>query len=141
MKVFKNLEEMQPYYSKEDNAYHLWMLDVKFDFDLEIDGDIYARAIEAKNIKANNIEAHNIKAKNIKANNIKAFEISTGDINAQDIDAFGVRANNINARDIKFYGVCFAYSTFVCKSIRGQHANAKYFCLDNDVVFEESAQQ
>ena len=50
-----------------------------------------------------------------------------------------VKAGNIEARDIEawnisFYAVCFAYLKFTCQSISGRRENARYFCLDSEIV-------
>ena len=110
MIVINNQEEMEPYYNEETNTYifseNNRLIDIKIDFDL-------------------NIEC------NIKAGNINACNINSGNINARDI-----KANNINANKISFNAVCFAYKTFVCNTIRGRRENSKYFCLDSDVVIK-----
>ena len=54
-----------------------------------------------------------------------------GDISAGDISAW-----DISARNISFWAVAFAYVKFVCKSIKGTRENAKYFCLDNEIVIK-----
>lgn len=59
MKVFNNLEEMKPYYNEETNTYifseNNRLIDIKIDFDLNIECDINARDINAIDINANNI--------------------------------------------------------------------------------------
>ena len=125
MKVFNNLEEMEPYYNEEINTYEFIennrLIDIKIDFDLNI----------SSNIKAGNIEACNIEA-----GNINSWDINAQDINARDIQACNINAWDINANNISFYAVCFAYKTFVCNTIRGIRENSKYFCLDSDVVIK-----
>lgn len=115
MKVFNNLEEMKPYYNEETNTYifseNNRLIDIKIDFDLNIECNINAR-----NINALDIKAHNIFARDIQAGNINAWDI--------------------NANNISFYAVCFAYKTFVCNTIIGIRENSKYFCLDSDVVIK-----
>ena len=110
MLIFNNLGEMQPYYDKDTNTYE-FMKDGKkasivLYFDLNIKSSISARDIKARDIKAVNIKAVNI------------------------------NAGNINAWDIKFYAVCCAYKNIKCKSIKGERANYKYFCLDGEVIIE-----
>lgn len=126
MKTFNSLEEMQPYYNKNTNTYEFIenqkIIDVEFNFDLNIDSNITARNIDARNIDARNITACNITAYNIKS---------------WDITAWNIKATDINALNIKFYAVCFAYKTFVCNTIKGIRENAKYFCLDSDVVINK----
>ena len=130
MKVFKNLEEMKPYYNEKTNTYEFFenekLLDVELNFDLNVDSNIHAYNINAFDINACNINACNINAVDINACNIKARDIDARDINAVDI----------NASDINFYAVCFAYKTFVCKSIKSKRENNKYFCLDSEIVIK-----
>ena len=125
MKVFNNLKEMKPYYNEEINTYifseNNRLIDIKIDFDLNIEC----------NIKARNIKSLDIKARDIQAFDINASNINSGDINANDINAGNIKANNIS-----FYAVCFARETFVCNSIKGRRENSKYFCLDSDVVIK-----
>ena len=120
MKVFNNLEEMKPYYNKETNIYEFIennrLIDIKIDFDLNIECDINAW--------------------NINSGDINAWDINAMDINAMDINARDINAMDINANNISFYAVCFAYKTFVCNSIEGRRENSKYFCLDSDVVIK-----
>ena len=125
MIVINNQEEMNPYYNEETNTYifskNNRLIDIKIDFDLNIECNINARNINAWDIKARDIQALNINAWNI-----NAWNINSGDINADNIDA-----NNIS-----FYSVCFARETFVCNSIKGRRENSKYFCLDSEVVIK-----
>ena len=150
MKVFNNLEEMKPYYNEETNTYifseNNRLIDIKIDFDLNIECNIKARNIKSLDIKACNINSCNIKAcdikawdieaLDIKARDIQAFDINASNINACDIKALDIKAENINANNISFYAVCFARETFVCNSIKGRRENSKYFCLDSDVVIK-----
>ena len=104
---------------------------VRFTFSFAIDASIVVKAgnIEARDIEAGNIEAWNIEAWNIKAWNIKAGNIKAGNIEARDIEARDIKAGNIS-----FYAVCFAYLKFTCQSISGRRENARYFCLDSEIV-------
>ena len=151
MKTFKNLEEIKPYYNEETNTYEFIennrLIDVKIDFDLNIECNIKAWNIKAGNIQACNIKAWNIiKARDIQAWDINAHDINADDINAYDINAYDIKAWNIKACDIKsvnikankisFEAVCFAYKTFVCNSIEGRRENSKYFCLDSEIVIK-----
>ena len=150
MKVFNNLEEMKPYYNEETNTYifseNNRLIDIKIDFDLNIECNIKARNIKSLDIKACNINSCNIKAcdikawdieaLDIKARDIQAFDINASNINACDIKALDINAGNINANKISFNAVCFAYKTFVCNAIRGRRENSKYFCLDSDVIIK-----
>lgn len=166
MKIFNSLDEIQPYYNENNNTYEFIenqkMIDVEFDFNLNIYSNITAgniiawninaEDIVAENINANNINADNINAGNINANNInawninawnidagniKAWDIKSRDINAWNIKANNINANSINAKNIEFYAVCFSYENFVCNTIKGRRENAKYFCLDSDVVINK----
>ena len=160
MKVFNNLKEMKPYYNEEINTYifseNNRLIDIKIDFDLNIECNIKARNIKSLdikardiqslyikacninscNIKACNINSCNIKAWDIKARDIQAFDINASNINSGDINANDINAGNIKANNISFYAVCFARETFVCNSIKGRRENSKYFCLDSDVVIK-----
>ena len=109
---FNNIKEIEKYYNEDTNTYEFVenckRLDVKFNFDLKINANIYARDIDAWDINAKNIDA--------------------GDINARDIDAW----------DIEYYAVCFANESITCKSIKGNRANSKHFCLDGEIKIKES---
>lgn len=140
IKIFKNLEEMKPYYNEKTNTYifseNNRLIDIKIDFDLNIEcninaDDINARDINAWDIKAWDINAWNINARGIKARDINAWNINAGDIKACDINALDIKANNIS-----FNAVCFAYKTFVCNTIIGRRENSKYFCLDSEIVIK-----
>lgn len=150
MNTFKNLEEIKQYYNENTNTYEFvenkQLLHVELTFDLSVASNIHAADIKAADIKAwninagdinaRNINARNINAWNINARNINAYDIKAQNINACDINAFDINAFNIDAYDIIFEAVCFARETFVCKSIKGQRDNNKYFCLDSDVVIK-----
>ena len=140
MKVFNNLEEMKPYYNEETNTYEFIengnLIDVKIDFDLNIECNINARDIQAWDIEAWDIEAWDIKARNIRARDINAVNINAWDIKAKYIIARDISAENINANNILYDSVCYARSKFVCNSIKGTRKNSKYFCLDSDVVIK-----
>ena len=81
MKIFKNLEEIKPYYNEETNTYifseNNRLIDIKIDFDL--------------NIKCN-INALDIKARGIKALDIKARDINAFDIKSYDIESWNIKA-------------------------------------------------
>ena len=130
MIVINNQEEMKPYYNEKINTYEFIennrLIDIKIDFDLNIECNINAR----------NINALDIKARDINARYINARDIQAGNINAWDIKALDIKAWDINANKISFYAVCFAYKTFVCNTIIGIRENSKYFCLDSDVVIK-----
>lgn len=130
MIVINNQEEMKPYYNEKINTYEFIennrLIDIKIDFDLNIECNINAR----------NINALDIKARDINARYINARDIQAGNINAWDIKALDIKAWDINANKISFYAVCFAYKTFVCNTIIGIRENSKYFCLDSEVVIK-----
>lgn len=112
--------------------------DIQITFDCVVKGNIDAGNIDAENIDAENIDAGNIDAENIDALNINAGNINAGninadDINADDINAWNIKAGKINARNILYYAVCFAYSSFKCKSIKGLRENSRHFCLDSEI--------
>lgn len=117
---------MKPYYNEETNTYifseNNRLIDIKIDFDLNIECNIKACDINA---------CEYINARNIKSSNINAWNINVCDIEACDINA-----GNINANKISFNAVCFARETFVCNSIKGRRENSKYFCLDSEVVIK-----
>ena len=114
MKEFNLLEEMMPYYDKVKNLFYVED-DIKLNFDLTCDWDIYAYDIKTyNNIKVRDIDAWNINAWNIDAMNIDALNI-----NAKDIIADDINANNIGAKEISYHAVCFAYKDIVCDRIKG----------------------
>jgi hypothetical protein len=82
-------------------------------FDLTLDSDIEV---------AGNIKAWNIKARGIKAGDIKAWNIKAGNIEV--------------AGNIDYFAVCFAYSSFACKTATGRRGNHKHFCLDSEIVYK-----
>ncbi len=112
MRKFNSIEEIKKYYNKNTNTYEFIeddiLLDVAFDFDLEING-------------------------NIKAWNIDAWNIDAHSINAYDINAWDINALNIKAGDIIYHAVCFAYQNIECFSIKGRRINAKHFVLDGEI--------
>ena len=60
--------------------------------------------------------------------------VKAGNIEARDIKAGNIEARDIEAWNISFYAVCFAYLKFTCQSISGRRENARYFCLDSEIV-------
>ena len=109
--------------------------DIQITFDCVVKGDIDAWNIDAENIDAENIDAGNIDAENIDALNINAGNINAENIDALNINAWNINAGKINARNILYYAVCFAYSSFKCKSIKGLRENSRHFCLDREIEF------
>ena len=63
---------MKPYYNEETNTYifseNNRLIDIKIDFDLNIECNIKARDIKSRDINACDIKAWNIKANNISFN-------------------------------------------------------------------------
>ena len=115
IKIFNSLEEIKKYYDKETNTYVFkengeYIDLVVFNFDLDINA---------------NIDAMDIKAKNI---------------NVLDIDSTDMNALHINANDISYFAVCFAYNNIKCKSIKSKsrRINAKHFVLDGKLEVLEN---
>ena len=137
MKEFNNIKEIDKYYNEDTNTYEFVengeRLDVKFNFNLKTNADIYALNIDADNIDTWNIDAWNIDADNIDADNIDALNIDALNIDALNIDAW-----NIDADNIRYYAVCFAYKNISCKSIKGKRCNSKHFCLDGKIKIKEN---
>ena len=126
-KEFSSLDEIQKYYDEKSNTY-IFKEDGKyidfviFNFDLNIDANIDAMAINARDITALNIDASDINVVyNIKACNINADNIS---------------ADNIIATNIIYYMVCFAYNNIKCNSIKGRRKNSKHFVFDGKLEIE-----
>jgi hypothetical protein len=109
MKIFKSLNEMQPYYNKETNTYNFAENGICFDvcitFDLNIYCDIYAHDINARNINARDIKAHDINARNVTAYNIYAQDITAWNIKARNVTAYNIKAQDINAWDINAWDI------------------------------------
>ena len=139
-KIFNSFEEIKKYYHEKSNTYIFKendeMIDlVKFKFDLDIEANIDAWNIDAKNIyvldiNARHINAWNINSMDIKARNINAWNIDAKNIDSWNIDAWNICAINIEAIDINYYAVCYVYENIKCKSIKGKRNNAKHFVLD-----------
>ena len=70
------------------------------------------------------------------AGNINAWNIDAWNIDARDIVARDIVAWNIVAWNIDFFALAFAHVSFKCKSIKGRRENAKYGCLDSEVIIE-----
>ena len=134
MRIYNNQEEVEKdvvdWVLKVDD-------DIKFNFDLKMKIDIVAFDIYTCNINCNNIKANNIKANYIKANNINCYDIKAIKIDINDINAHNIEADEINANDINYYGICIAYETFKCKSIKWRRDNSKHFCLDSEIEIKE----
>ena len=112
VKEFNSLEEIQKYYDKNTNTYVFkengeYIGVVVFNFNLNVDA------------------------------NIDVADIDACDISALNIDAWDIKASNINALNISYWGVCFAYDSIKCKSIKGRHPDSKHFAIDGELVVEE----
>ena len=157
MEIFKNLEEMKPYYNEKTNTYEFIEngrpIDIVIDFKLDINSNIRAGNINARDIIADDITAWDIraddisaydiiacdiKARDIIAEDISAYDISAYDIIACDIKARDIIAEDISANNIRYNSVCYARQKFVCNSIKGTRPNSKYFCLDSEIVIIHS---
>lgn len=145
-KEFNSFEEIKKYYDEKSNTYIFKendeMIDlVKFKFDLDVEANIDAWDIDAKNIyvldiNARHINAWNINSMDIKARNINAWNIDAKNIDSWNIDAWNICAINIEAIDINYYAVCYAYENIKCKSIKGKRNNTKHFVLDGKLDIE-----
>lgn len=135
MEIFNSIDEMCAYYNEKTNTYEFiksrFPIDIELTFNLSTDANLIAGDIKAMDIKARDISAFDINACNIKAWDIKAMDITAWDITAWDIKAWAIKARNIT-----FDAVCWAGNSFICNSVRGGRENAKYFCLDNDVIIK-----
>ena len=87
-KKFYNLEEIKKYYIPEINTYMFVengdYINVAFMFDLEVDANIFANNIKAKDItclelSTVNLDVYDIKASRIIANNIEALAVNVQD--------------------------------------------------------------
>ena len=134
MLIFNNLEEMKSYYIEEINTY-FFKDDIIIKFHLDVDANIDAENIDAGNINVRNINAGNINSWDIIAGKINAVDIIARDINADNINAWDILAGNIDALDIKYWGVCIAYRSFRCKSVKGRRTNSMHKCLDREIEF------
>ena len=87
-KKFYNLEEIKKYYIPEINTYMFEengvYLNVAFMFDLEVDANIFANNIKAKDItclelSTVNLDVYDIKASRLIVNNIEALTVNVRD--------------------------------------------------------------
>lgn len=107
MLVFKNLEEMRPYYVEEINCYR-FRENIKIDFDLSVNKNFDAKGIEAKNFEAETINAQDyFKAENVQAEFLSVF----GDLEAKSVKvkynfyAANIAAENIDAGEITAHSI------------------------------------
>lgn len=119
IREFNNIEEIQKYYSPNSNTYFFQengdLIDlVVFHFDINVTASIYAKDIDAGDIKAINIYARDIKAWNI------------------------IVYRFIKARNINYFAVCVAYEKIECSYIKGRRNFAKHFVLERTLEIEEN---
>jgi len=117
--------------------------DLQITFDCEIPCNIYAKNIDAHNIKAHhNIDAHYIKAYNIYAKNIiTTFDIDARYINARNIITHNIKAHDIYAWNIQYHAFCIVYESLSCKSISGTRENSIHKCLDREIEIIKKAEE
>lgn len=125
MIIFTNIEELKERYNNKVGGYILGG-DVKIAFDLHTTRNIHAQKLTAQNISAPHIHAHKLNAENINVGTL----IVLGDMNANDVIAEHLFVHG----KLRFNAVCVAYKEFECESIKGNRKNAKYMCLDNEVI-------
>jgi len=124
MKIIRDNEELK---SHIVNGVIKFKDDIKCDFNINVEADIYARNIDARNIDAWNISASKISALNIDALNIDASKISASNISAW----------NINAKNIKYLAFCIATQSLKCETIKAKRENAFHKCLDSQIEIIE----
>lgn len=119
IREFNNLEEIEKYYSSNTNTYFFQengdLIDlVVFHFDLNVASSIYAKDIDAFDIKAINIYARDIKAWDI------------------------IVSRFIKARNINYFAICVAYEKIECSYIKGRRNFAKHFVLERTLEVQEN---
>jgi hypothetical protein len=101
--IFNNLDEMKLYFLEERNEF-VFIGDVEFKFNLNVDSDIFVFGdIDGNDITAKNIEAWDINATNILADSIDAFR--------------NLKAKNIFAEKLAVSGFCLVEEEIFCESI------------------------
>ena len=142
IKTFKNLEEMESYYNYKTDTYEFIENDMLFSiyisFDLDTSSSIKARNIMAHNIKTSEINASNIMARDIYTLDINANNITANNIYARNIKSGNIFANIIKAKYIQYHAFCCAESKFTCNSIKGEKSNSKHFCLDSEIIVNDT---
>ena len=158
MLVFKNIEEMKPYYNAETNTYEFKendrMLDISIEFDLDCLANIEARDIKAKNItalyiKSDNLDAYDIIAENVEvrelvsASEIKVkLKLSARIIESETIEAGKISAvyvtatHSINACNIVATSIVTLYLNANC--INTHEISAKEISYSNYLINSES---
>ena len=106
------------------------------DFDIDVEANIIACDIHAKNIDANDITANVIRA-----NDVNAYDVCVNAITANNIEVNNMDADTIDANDIKYYAFCIAYSSFNCASVVGSRGNSIHKCLDEPIEIVKRVHQ
>lgn len=137
-KEFNSLNEIQKYYNEESNTY-IFKEDDKYielvvlNFNLEVNANIKAYDIYARNINARDIEVGNIRAWAIKANNIDAYNLDCcDDIVVKNINVCSINAHDIEADDIKTYEDIKAWNIYA------HNITAKNIIVDNIYAYDIS---
>lgn len=142
IKIFKNLEEMESYYNYKTDMYEFIkngnLISIYLYFDLKTTSGINAMNIMAHNIETSEINARNIMVRDIYTLDINANNIIANDIYARNIKARNIYANIIKAKDIKYHAFCCAESKFICNSIKGDKKNSKHYCLDSEIIVNDT---
>lgn len=134
MIVISNLEEMEKYYNKDTNTYVFaengCRLNVRFLFGLNLCSNIYAG-----NVIGTDIDIFNADLLDVTARNIKASILYVDVIKARNVKVENLLATSIVADKISYLGCCMAYSSFRCKSVKGERENSKHFSLDSEIEY------
>ena len=142
IKTFKNLEEMESYYNYKTDMYEFIengnLISIYLSFDLKTTSGINAMNIMAHNIETSEINASNIMARDIYTLDINSNNITANNIYARNIKSGNIFANIIKAKDIKYHAFCCAESKFICNSIKGERPNSKHFCLDSEIIVNDT---
>ena len=87
-KKFNNLEEIEKYYIPEINTYSFeengHCLNVLFMFDVNVDSNIFANNIKARDIECLELSTVDIDAYDVKANRLIAYNIEALTVNVRD---------------------------------------------------------
>lgn len=142
IKTFKSLDDMESYYNYKTDTYEFIengnLISIYLSFDLKTSSGINAMNIMAHNIETSEINASNIMARDIYTLDINANNITANNIYARNIKSGNIFANIIKAKDIKYYAFCCAESKFTCNSIKGERPHSKHFCLDSEIIVNDT---
>lgn len=151
MIIIQTPEDMKKYYDKDTNTYRFVdgngnRDDVTIQCDINVNSNIYARNIYARDVNARNIYAWDVNAKDanawdVNAKDVNALNIDARNVDARNVDAWNVNALNIDALNILYYAVCIAYETFKCKSVKGRRENSVHMCLDGEIEYKVGDEQ